>query len=125
MPGCSRISLCKRSPRQLKAGLEAFPPGGKDRDCLPGTNISYPSASYDAATHAHAYRLSELIFGSLLAAYILGFVSFGTTIVGQIGELKPLAQAFSSVKLLQLLNYLMISGTFYYLTAAYYVTYYN
>jgi len=100
-------------------------PGGQDVNCLPGTKIAKPSACYDAATEAHAYRLSELIFGSLLAAYILGFVSFGMVPVGAVADFKPIAEVFSSTKLLQVLNYLIISGTFSYLTAAYYVTYHN
>jgi len=77
-------------------------------DCIPGTPIQYPSKAYKSSCDSYTYRLSELIFGSLLASYILGFVSFAAK--------SPLAQILQS---------LFISVTFCYLTAAYYVTYHN
>lgn len=75
------------------------------KELIPGTAIQYPSKAYQSACGSYTYRLSELIFGSLLAAYILGFVSFA-----------------ANSGFFQILQALIISVTFCYLTAAYYVT---
>lgn len=83
-------------------------PSKKQVDNIPGTKIRYPSEAYKLFRDAYTYRVSELIFGSLLASYILGFVSFA-----------------AKSNLPQILQSLLISVTFCYLTAAYYVTYHN
>lgn len=83
-------------------------PAEKQFNNIPGTPIQYPSKAYESSCNSYTYRVSELIFGSLLASYILGFVSFAAR-----NDLAPILQGLS------------ISVTFCYLTAAYYVTYHN
>jgi hypothetical protein len=94
-----------KPPPQNDETLRGDPDEG---EFIPGTNIHFPSSAYRSACDSYPYRISELIFGSLLAAYILGFVSFGIH--------SDLIGIFQS---------LFISGTFCYLTAAYYLTYHN
>ena len=80
-----------------------------DKDGLiPGTQIQFPSKAYRSSCNSYTYRLSELIFGSLLASYILGFLNFAAK-----NDQNEIFQA------------LVISVTFCYLTAAYYLTYHN
>jgi hypothetical protein len=83
-------------------------PDEKQTNNISGTPIQYPSKAYESSCNSYTYRVSELIFGSLLASYILGFLSFAAR--------NDLAQIFQG---------LLISVTFCYLTAAYYVTYHN
>lgn len=93
----------------MEKEIESNTSGGK-------TNRN-PAQSYNEAKGDLVYRLSELMFGSLLAAYVLGFVGFTA-------YLNP-----SSLNLLlvlpQLVTYLFISTTFAYLTAATYLSYHS
>lgn len=77
----------------------------------------YPSKNYEIAQSSLVYRLSELVFGSLLAAYVLGFISFSANIL-----LEP-ASSFVLWSLPFILTYFFISGTFAYITATLYVRY--
>ena len=76
-----------------------------------------PSESYREATRSLVYRLSELMFGSLLAAYTLGFVG---AIAAHGNELY--AHGTYGVILLAF-QYASISITFAYLTTSFYLTY--
>lgn len=74
-----------------------------------------PSEAYAVAISKPIYRLSELMFGSLLAAYVLGFIG---------------AVAFASkspnpseISFLITLRYLAISLSYVFLTAAMYLSY--
>ncbi len=103
-----------------------LPPNSSEADRLiPGTKITWPSLSYKEACSSYTYRVSEQVFGSLLASYILGFVSFGMAAVGGIAVFKAFPGIFDSLKFYQICQYLIISASFSYLTAAYYVTYHN
>jgi len=105
-----------------------------------------PSVSYRQARESGVYRLSELMFGSLLAAYILGFVGASSTInrsapdLHAIGNLlfvgwqliaNALANASgvqqfstsSSHPFFHAIDYLLISLCFSYLTASLYIAY--
>lgn len=81
-------------------------------------NLPLPSQAYKTATLSIVYKLSGLTFGSLLAAYSLGFV-------GSIAA-RPAAPstAVLSVVLLSL-QYASISVMFAYLTASFYLTYHT
>ena len=92
---------------------------------IPDTEIVWPSLAYQEHCSSYTNRLSELVFGSLLASYILGFFASGMSLVGGLAVWKSYAELYSSLKLFQILQYLFISVTFSYLTAAYYVTYHN
>lgn len=79
-----------------------------------------PSAAYAEAIDSPVYRLSELMFGSLLAAYVLGFVGFSATV----GHSR--ATTLSSLlhdELVANLQYLFISMTYAYSTAGFYMSY--
>ena len=85
--------------------------------------LSKPSEAYQQAFASPVYRLSELMFGSLLAAYVLGFIGFAA------GYSTP---AVSSVAgeptliwnlVLFRAPYLFISIAFAYVTAGFYVSY--
>lgn len=79
--------------------------------------ISRPSQAYSQATGSLVYRLSELTFGSLLAAYSLGFV-------GAIAaHWNDLSFHGSWGILLLSVQYASISITFAYLTTSFYLTY--
>lgn len=92
-----------------------------------GTQIIRPSVAYKRACDAYSYRVSELIFGSLLASYILGFVAVGTNL-GHITR-SPLDMGWWTIITSPKLNFLVqamsISVCFSYLTAAYYLTYHS
>ena len=116
--------LCKH--RRVVASEPIKPEEPESKRWIPGTpNIVWPSLAYKEHCASYTNRLSESVFGSLLAAYILGFLAFGMNLVGGIASWKSAAELFTSLKLLQIIEYLAISGTFSYLTAAYYVTYHN
>lgn len=112
---------------ELKALQRQEPPEGQKSSgrWIPGTNIVRPSISYRENCRSFTYGLSELVFGSLLASYILGFFAFGMNLSAGLAVWKPYSELFGSIKLFQLGQYLFISATFAYLTAAYYVTYHN
>jgi len=76
-----------------------------------------PSEAYREATGSLVYRLSELMFGSLLAAYSLGFV-------GAIAARGSQVSAHGRLGIgLLALQYLCISISFAYLTTSLYLTY--
>jgi len=76
---------------------------------LPGWKVLRPSVAYSEACASYSSRISELIFGSLLASYILGFMNFGAQVKAP----------FSFIELM------IISLTFSCLTAGFYMTYHN
>jgi hypothetical protein len=82
-------------------------------------NLTAPSQAYREATLSLVYRLSELTFGSLLAAYSLGFVGL---IAAQLA-----GQSTSGRWVIVLVGtqYALISITFAYLTASFYLTYHT
>jgi len=81
------------------------------------TNLTPPSEAYREATLSPVYRLSELTFGSLLAAYSLGFV-------GAIGAHSADLDTHGSLGVVLLsMQYASISITFAYLTTSFYLTY--
>jgi hypothetical protein len=80
-------------------------------------NLKSPSEAYFEATCSLVYRLSELMFGSLLAAYSLGFVG---ALAAHGSELY--AHGFWGIILLTA-QYASISITFAYLTTSFYLTY--
>ncbi|MFH1970876.1 MAG: hypothetical protein ABIJ05_00625 [Patescibacteria group bacterium] len=79
-------------------------------------DISNPSAAYKESLESPIYRLSELMFGSLLAAYVLGFIGFAVTI-HQLGDLWTI--------ILQTMKYLGISSSYVCLTALMYLSYHS
>lgn len=81
----------------------------REVDVAAATNATKPSHYYESARTTLTIRLSELIFGSLVASYILGFI--GTF---DIANLPALVAS---------LPCLAISITFSYLTAAFYLHY--
>jgi hypothetical protein len=80
-------------------------------------NLIPPSETYRIATLSLVYRLSELTFGSLLAAYSLGFVG---AIAAHWAELS--AHGHWGLILLSV-QYASISITFVYLTTSFYLMY--
>ncbi len=80
-------------------------------------NITAPSKAYKQATLSPVHRLSELTFGSLLAAYSLGFVG---AIAAHQSEL--FTYGIKSAMLLST-QYASISIAFAYLTTSFYLTY--
>lgn len=80
-------------------------------------NLTPPSEAYREATLSLVYRLSELTFGSLLAAYSLGFI---TLIAARWVEMS--AHGRWGIVLL-CTQYASISVAFVYLTVSFYLTY--
>jgi hypothetical protein len=78
-----------------------------------------PSKAYDDARNSLLYRLSELMFGSLLAAYVLGFISFA----GLPSSVS--APRWSYDRLMLAIPPLCISLTYAYITAGMYVAYHT
>lgn len=83
------------------------------------TNLTAPSKAYREATLSLVYRLSELTFGSLLAAYSLGFIGL---IAAHLAGPSP-SSRWSII--LVGTQYALISITFAYLTASFYLTYHT
>jgi hypothetical protein len=50
-----------------------------------GWEALQPSTCYRRSKKLFSYRLSELVFGSLMATYVLGFVMFGASVGGAAG----------------------------------------
>ncbi|MBN1568433.1 MAG: hypothetical protein JXA73_11360 [Acidobacteria bacterium] len=75
-----------------------------------------PTVAYEKAKNSPVYRLSELMFGSLLAAYVLGFVGF---VAVNTDSNSPLVDP------LKCLPYLAISLTYAYVTAGLYLSYHS
>lgn len=80
-------------------------------------NLGRPSDAYREATGSLVYRLSELMFGSLLAAYSLGFFGAIAARGSQVSE-----HGRFGIGLLAL-QYICISTAFAYLTTSFYLTY--
>lgn len=76
-----------------------------------------PSEAYLEATCSLVYRLSELMFGSLLAAYSLGFVGAIAAYGSQLSDHGNWGIVLLTVQ------YASISVTFAYLTTSFYLTY--
>ncbi len=85
-------------------------------------NDMLPSVAYKLATDSAVYRPSELMFGSLLASYILGFIGLVLSRVALINP-TPIDPSGFFVLALYLVQYVAISITFAYLTAGFYLTY--
>jgi len=105
------------------AGIE-----GLERiDFVADTKIVKPSVAYKRYCDAYTYRVSELIFGSLLASYILGFVAVGTGLAHSTSS--PLDMGWwliiTSTNFNFLVQAMCISLCFSYLTAAFYLTYHS
>ncbi len=97
---------------------------------MKASELLAPSQYHEEARQSIVYRLSELMFGSLLAAYVLGFVGFASAFVGHVSTSVEAAAASPSPisPLLDLLNpetlnFLLISVAFSYLTASLYISY--
>lgn len=90
-------------------------------------NIKHPSEAYNDAINSVVYRLSELMFGSLLAAYVLGFLSFASATADPTKDIiRNLPDFYSVVELIIVrAPYLFISITYAYITAGAYVTYHG
>jgi hypothetical protein len=80
-------------------------------------NLRPPSEAYREATRSLVYRLSELMFGSLLAAYSLGFVGAIAAHGSQLSTHGPWGVVLLSFQ------YASISIAFAYLTTSFYLTY--
>jgi len=99
---------------------------GKDEPKTSSTNrpeFPKPSKAYEEAFGSPVYRLSELMFGSLLAAYVLGFIGFAAayskpSVAPVSGEL-----AIAWQLILFRAPFLLISITYAYVTAGFYVYY--
>lgn len=76
-----------------------------------------PSVAYDQATDSPVYRLSELMFGSLLASYVLGFIGF---LAAQIATNS--SEGGWDIFVLSI-KYTSISIAYAYLTASFYLSY--
>lgn len=76
-----------------------------------------PSEWYLKAKDTVVYRLSELIFGSLLAAFVLGFVGFSSLVHNE-------ALGFIHL-LIKTCTYLFISAIYTYFTAGLYLYYHT
>ncbi len=77
-----------------------------------------PSEAYRQATSSLVYRLSELMFGSLLAAYCLGFVGAIAAAEASLPSVyRPLGIWLLATQ------YICISLMFTYLTTSFYLTY--
>lgn len=85
----------------------------------PPLNVNLPpSKAYREATGTLVYRLSELMFGSLLAAYCLGFVGAIAAAQGsQFSAHGPLGIGLLATQ------YICVSIMFTYLTTSFYLTY--
>lgn len=82
-------------------------------------NLIPPSETYRVATLSLVYRLSELTFGSLLAAYGLGFVGAVAAHWAELSAHGRLGTVLLSVQ------YASISITFVYLTTSFYLMYHS
>lgn len=81
-----------------------------------------PSNCYKAAKDTLVYRLSELVFGSLLASFILGFLGFSGSILSNSDGLYNLITVDN---LVTVFTYLCISGIYSYYTAGLYLFYHT
>ena len=104
------------------SGLEAKLVANDSGDGLlregPTYGLTPPSKAHREAIGSVVYRLSELMFGSLLASYVLGFIGFSA---------PKTAAAFADGNIVvlypEVLTYLFVSMSFAYLTAGLYISY--
>ena len=90
-----------------------------------------PTDAYQEAIKSPVYRLSELMFGSLLAAYVLGFITFAALGSNDTNLAKSMADVTNFWDFLALFfqhvvargPYFFISISFAYVTAGMYVFY--
>lgn len=75
-----------------------------------------PGRAYKNSLREPVYRLSELMFGSLLAAYVLGFITFCAS------NVEPTDLSIGNIDLWQ---YLLISTSYVCLTATMYLSYHT
>lgn len=86
-------------------------------------DLPRPSVAYLQAFGSPVYRLSELMFGSLLAAYVLGFIGFAAA-YSTPGLASPSGEVvFLAHLALFRAPFFFISIAFAYVTAGFYVTY--
>src|SRR5437868_7048229 len=89
-------------------------------------SLKKPSEAYREAISSLVYRLSELMFGSLLAAYSLGFVA---SIGAHGSQLSAAGRWGTGLRNLQYIcisiTFTCISITFAYLTTSFYLTYHK
>lgn len=92
----------------------------------PHGDLKKPSEAYREAICSLVYRLSELMFGSLLAAYSLGFVA---SIGAHGSQLSAAGRWGTGLRALQYIcisiTFTCISITFAYLTTSFYLTYHK
>lgn len=82
-----------------------------------GYSILRPSYAYDQSCESYPFRISELVFGSLLASYILGFIAVSSL-------LNTFDEGFLDTSS-DVVSYLAISCSFSFLTAALYSVYHH
>ncbi len=128
-------TLVSKLAESVKSSLEAFAakiPKSVTKPTekyLDFPSIHKPSVNYKRNSQTFAYRLSELVFGSLLAAYVLGFVSVVFTLVqsknsgGTYFFLLSFWRASDWLTMVTCVQYLLNSVTFSVLTAFFYFTY--
>jgi hypothetical protein len=93
----------------------------KDEQAHP--HLPSPSTAYQQAFGSPVYRLSELMFGSLLAAYVLGFIGFAAAFSTP-GLSSPSGEVIFLTHLaLFRAPFCFISIAFAYVTAGFYVSY--
>jgi len=89
-----------------------------DKEILPR-----PSVVYKDAIESPVYRLSELMFGSLLAAYVLGFIGFAAVYSLPTKDPSSGEALFLWHLVLFRAPFFFISITYAYVTAGFYVAY--
>jgi len=104
-----------------------------DESTTKPSELPPPSLAYRQAIASPIYRLSELMFGSLLASYVLGFLTFAAAYSGAGSDFFPgetlqkWGQVFPFLdQIPQILirsPFFFISITYAYVTAGMYVTY--
>lgn len=80
-----------------------------------------PSELYYQAKGTLVYSLSELVFGSLLASFILGFIGFSANILSS----SSYGGEIDWTKVVKVATYLSISGIYTYYTAGLYLFYHT
>lgn len=89
-------------------------------------SIRSPSFNRDTNRNTFAYRLSELVFGSLLASYILGFISFASaSAVATPGHINLIMTSLFSWTSIVILQQLLISILYSAFTALLYVNFHQ
>lgn len=101
-----------------------------DADQRPTLLAALPSSNYDSAKSTLVYRLSELTFGSILAAYIFGFLSLSASVILTASDSAIFVDYFLFHSELipvaiQVLIYVFISGTFAYYSIALFMRYHS